>query len=188
MRNTENTLSIPQRNSNFVYAFLEAISRKVNLGRHERKTRKIPQFPTTKKVNGNFSFLTQMSMHQKSDFKDLFLNNHLDLQMSVLCSVEFVDIYKALYRHTQTGCSVVIDATSRKHMTVFSFGNFNGFRVVAVNGGQWIKSYLTISSCKTNGLILFRKSILRSSIQIRSSGFKIAILFFNTTAERFSIE
>lgn len=122
-----------------------------------------------------------MSMrHQESDFKDLFLNihvfnSHLDLQMSVLCSVEFVDIYKALYRHTQTGCSA--DATSRKHMTVFSFGNFNGFRVVAVNGGQWIESYLTISSCKTNVLILFRNSILCSSIQIRSSGFKIAILF-----------
>lgn len=116
-------------------------------------------------MNGNFSnsLLTQMNMHQKSDFKDLFLNihvfnSHLDLQMSVLCSVEFVDIYKALYCHTQTGCSVVIDATSRKHMTVFSFGYLNRFRVVAVNGGQWIESYLTISSCKTNVFILLGRA------------------------------
>ena len=89
--------------------------------------------------------------------------------MPELCSVEFVDIYMALNCHTQTGCSVVMNAASRKHMTVFRFSNFNRFGVVAVNGGQWIEFYLTISSCNRRVLVLFRNSILHSSILIRAA-------------------
>ena len=96
-----------------------------------------------------------------------FQHSHLDFQMPELCSVEFVDIYMALHCHTQTSCCVVMDAASRKHMAVFSFGNFNRFCAVAVNGGQRIEFYLTISSCNTNVLTLFRNSILHSSIQIK---------------------
>lgn len=131
-----------------------------------------------KKVNGNFesSLLTQMSTHQINNFKDCLLqtftyfqHSHLDFQMPVLCSVEFIDIYMAFYCHTQTSCCVVMDATSRKHVTVFSFANFNRFCVVAVNGGQWIEFYLTISSCNRKVLKLFRNSILHSSNQIKAA-------------------
>ena len=86
--------------------------------------------------------------------------------MPVLCSVKFVDIYMSLYCHTQASCSVVMDASSRKHYTVFSFGNFNRFGVMAVNGGQWVEFYLTISSCNGKGLILFENSILHNPNQI----------------------
>jgi len=88
--------------------------------------------------------------------------------MPKLCSVEFVHIYMPLYCHTQTGCSVVMDATSRKHMTVFRFSNFNRFGVVAVNGGQWIEFYLTISSCNRKVLVLFKNSIIHRLTRIKA--------------------
>lgn len=97
-----------------------------------------------------------------------FQHNHLDFQMPELCSVKFVDIYMALYCHTQASCSVVMNATSRKHVTVLSFGNFNRFCVMTVNGGQWIEFYLTISSCNTNVLVLVKNSILHNLNQIKS--------------------
>ena len=80
--------------------------------------------------------MTSMFVNKKHRYKHSrnFQHSHLYFQMPELCSVEFVDIYMALYCHTQTIRSVVMNATSGKHMTVFSFGNFNRFGVVAVNG------------------------------------------------------
>lgn len=97
-----------------------------------------------------------------------FQHSHLDFQVPVLRPVQFVDIYMAFHCHTKTSCSVVMDASSRKHVTVFSFGNFNRFGVVAVNGGQWIESYLPISSWNTKVLIQFRDSILHSTLKTKA--------------------